>query len=109
MPVNVSVYVDAGFFLKLNDDVIDFDCKLQPGAPAQSTAVSEYRAVTSACNSVIWLRSFLKELGIKINEPVLFHEDNEACINNATNYMTTKRNKHVDLFMRRRQRVRRVN
>ena len=46
-PVNVSVYVDArhgscpdtrrsraGFFVKLNGDVIDFDCKLQPGVPA---------------------------------------------------------------------------
>ena len=110
MPVNVGVYVDAGFascldtrrsrggfFIKLNGDVVDFDCKLQPGVPAQSTAVAEYRAVTSACNAVIWLRSFLNELGISIREPVLFHEDNEACINNSTNYMTTKRTKHVDV------------
>jgi hypothetical protein len=109
-PVNVSVYVDAGhgscpdtrrsrsgFFVKLNGDVIDFDCKLQPGVPAQSTAISEYRAVTAACNAVIWLRTFLNELGISIREPVLFHEDNEACINNATNFMTTKRTKHVDI------------
>ena len=110
MPVNVGVYVDAGFgscpdtrrsrggfFLKLNGDVVDFDCKLQPGVPAQSTAIAEYRAVTGACNAVIWLRSFLRELGISIQEPVLFHEDNEACINNSTNYMTTKRTKHVDV------------
>ena len=110
LPVNVAVYVDAGhascpdtrrsrcgYFIKLNGDVVDFDCKLQPGVPAQSTAVAEYRAVTNACNAVIWLRSFLLEIGIKIREPVLFHEDNEACINNATNYMTTKRTKHVDI------------
>ena len=109
-PANVGVYVDAGFascpdtrrsrggfFIKLNGDVVDFDCKLQPGVPAQSTAIAEYRAVTTACNTVIWLRSFLKELGISIREPVLFHEDNEACINIATNYMTTKRTKHVDV------------
>ena len=110
MPVNVGVYVDAGFascpdtrrsrggfFVKLNGDVIDFDCKLQPGVPSQSTAIAEYRAVTTACNAIIWLRSFLKELGISIREPVLFHEDNEACINTSTNYMTTKRTKHVDV------------
>ena len=96
--VHVAVYVDAGhgscpdtrrsragFFVKLNGDTIDFDSNLQPGVPAQSTAISEYRAVTAACNAVIWLRSFLKELGIGIREPILFHEDNEACINNATN------------------------
>ena len=110
MPVNVGVYVDAGFascpdtrrsrggfFIKLNGDVVDFDCKLQPGVPSQSTAIAEYRAVTGACNAVIWLRSYLRELGISIREPVLFHEDNEACINTATNYMTTKRTKHVDV------------
>ena len=110
MLVNVGVYVDAGFascpdtrrsrggfFLKLNGDVVDFDCKLQPGVPAQSTAVAEYRAVTTACNAVIWLRSFLSELGISIREPILFHEDNEACINTSTNFMTTKRTKHVDV------------
>ena len=105
-----TVYVDAGhgscpdtrrsrggFFLYLNGDIVDYECKLQPGAPAQSTAVAEYRAVTGACNAVIWLRSCLKQLGIELHEPVLFREDNEACINMATNYMTTKRTKHVDV------------
>ena len=108
--VNVAVYVDAGFascpdtrrsrggfFVMLNGDVVDFDCKLQPGVPAQSTAIAEYRAVTAACNAVIWLRSFLNEIGIKIREPIIFHEDNEACITTATNFTTTKRTKHVDV------------
>ena len=66
--VHVVVWVDAGFascpdtrrsrggfFLMLNGDVIDFGCKLQAGVPAQSTAAAEYRAVTDACNAVIWL------------------------------------------------------
>ena len=65
-PVIVAVYVNAGhgscldtrrshsgFFIKLNVDVVDFDCKLQPSVPTQSTAVSEYHAVTAACNTVI--------------------------------------------------------
>ena len=105
-----TVYVDAGhascpdtrrsrggFFLFLNGDTIDFGCKLQPGAPAQSTAVAEYRSVTDACNAIIWLRACLKQLGIQLHEPVLFKEDNEACINMSTNYMTTKRTKHIDV------------
>ena len=87
----------GGFFIKLNGDVVDYDCKLQPGVPAQSTAVAEYRVVTATCNAVIWLRSFLNELGIHIREPVLFYEDNEACITTATNYTTTKRTKHMDV------------
>ena len=81
----------------LNGDVIHYGCKLQPGVPAQSTAAAEYRAVTAACNQLIWIRSFLNELGIQLEEPVLFREDNQACINMATNYMTTKRTKYVDV------------
>ena len=109
-PVNVVVWLDSGFascpdtrrsrsgfFIILNGDVVDFGCKLQPGAPAQSTAAAEYRAITDALNAVIWLRSFLSELGIKIREPILFREDNEACIQMSTNFMTTKRTKHIDV------------
>ena len=57
-PAHVSVWLDAGFascpdtrrsrcgfFVFLNGDVVDFTCKLQPGAPAQSTAGAEYRTV----------------------------------------------------------------
>ena len=65
--------------------------------PAQSTAASEYRTVLEACNAVIWLRSSLAELGIQIEEPILFREDNQACINMSTNFMTTKRTKHMDV------------
>ena len=81
----------------LNGDLVDFGCRLQPGVPAQSTVTAEYRAVTDALNAVIWLRTYLGELGIKIKEPIMFYEDNEACINMATNFMTTKRTKHVDI------------
>lgn len=86
-----------GFFVFLNGDVVDFRCKLQHGVPAQSTSDAEYRAITDACNSVIWIRSCLLELGIELQEPVLFREDNQAAISMATNYMTTKRTKHIDV------------
>ena len=39
----------------------------------------------------------LLELGMSLHEPVLFREDNQACINMATNFMTTKRTKHIDI------------
>ena len=109
-PVNVVVWLDSGFascpdtrrsrsgfFIMLNGDIVDFGCKLQPGAPAQSTAAAEYRAIVDALNATIWLRAFLLELGITINEPILFREDNEACIQMATNFMTTKRTKYIDV------------
>ena len=108
--LRATVWVDAGhgscpdtrrsrdgFFIFLNGDPIVFDCKLQPGAPAQSSSVAEYRAITRACNALIWLRSCLKELNMELHEPVLFREDNMAAISMATNFMTTKRTKHVDI------------
>ena len=109
-PVIVTVWLDSsftscpdtrrsrsGFFIYLNGDIVDYGCKLQPGVPAQSTAAAEYRAITDALNSVIWIRSFLSELGISIREPVLFREDNQACIQMSTNFSTTKRSKHIDV------------
>ena len=108
--MHATVYVDAGhgscpdtrrsrdgFFIFLNGDPINFGCNLQPGVPAQSTSVAEYRAITTACNALIWMRSCLRELGLELHEPVLFREDNMATISMATNYMTTKRTKHVDI------------
>merc|ERR1711907_743584 len=83
-----------GFFIFLNGDLVNFGCKLQPGVPAQSTSVAEYRAITTACNALIWMRSCLHELGMQLHEPVLFREDNQATISMATNFMTTKRTKH---------------
>ena len=87
----------GGFFVFLNGDVVDFGCKLQHGVPAQSTSDAEYRAITDACNALIWIRSCLLELGIEIQEPVLFREDNQATVSMATNFMTTKRTKHIDV------------
>ena len=34
---------------------------------------------------------------MELEEPVLFHEDNKAAIAMSTNFMTTKRTKHVDI------------
>ena len=34
---------------------------------------------------------------MELREPILFREDNQACIQIATNYMTTRRTKHVDI------------
>ena len=109
-PMHAEVWVDAGhgscpntrrsrdgFFILLNGDPVSYDCKLQEGAPAQSTAVAEYRAITRACNALIWLRSCLRELKIELQEPVIFHEDNQAAIGMSTNYMTTKRTKQVEI------------
>ena len=105
-----TVYVDAGhgscpdtrrsrdgFFVFLNGDPVYYGCKLQPGVPAQSTSGAEYRAITAACNALIWMRSCLNELGMELEEPVLFREDNQAAISMATNYMTSKRTKHIDI------------
>ena len=108
--VTVTVWVDGGhascsdtrrsrggYLLFLNGDLTDFGSKLHPGAPDQSSTVAEYRTVTDTCNTVIWLCSCLNEMGITIREPIIFHKDNETCINRATNFMTTKHTKHVDI------------
>ena len=43
---------------------------------------------------------FLKELGIDVQTPIYFREDNEAAIKLGEKKMTSRRSKHIDLSHR---------
>ena len=87
----------TGFFVTLNGNLLAYKSKLQPGVPAQSTTEAEYRALSSALNEVIWIMMVLKELGIKVKQPISIKEDNEATIKLGENNMASARSKHIEL------------
>lgn len=109
-PWVLTVWVDAshascpntrrsrtGFFITLNGNLLTYKSKLQPGVPAQSSTEAEYRALSAALNEVVWIIMVLKELGIKVKQPVTVKEDNQATIKLAENNMASARSKHIDL------------
>ena len=87
----------TGFFVTLNGNLISYKCKLQPGVPSQSSSEAEYRALSDALNEVIWIVMVLREIGIQVQTPIEFMEDNQATIKLGQNKMASARSKHIEL------------
>jgi hypothetical protein len=54
-------------------------------------------AMTDASNQGVWYRSFLRELGYTVDEPIPLHGDNKGAIDLAVNPVTGRRSKHIDI------------
>ena len=87
----------TGFFVTLNGNLLTYRSRLQPGVPSQSSSEAEYRALADALNEVVWIVMVLREIGIKVQTPIEFKEDNEATIKLGQNKMASARSKHIDL------------
>ena len=60
----------TGFFITLNVNLFSYKSKLQSGVLSQSTTEAEYRALSDALNEVVWIMMVLKELGIRVQQPI---------------------------------------
>ena len=87
----------TGFFVTLNGDLLRHKAKLQSGVPTQFSSVTEHRALSDTLNEVIWIVMLLKEIGIEVETPIHFREDNEAAIKLGENKMASHRSNHIDL------------
>ena len=54
-------------------------------------------AMTDASNQGVWYRSFLSELGYKVDTPIPLHCDNKGAVDLALNPVTGRRSKHIDI------------
>ena len=61
-----------------------------------STAESEYYSLNECALKCMWLRTFLNELGIKLN-CITINIDNKAAIYNSKNETINPKSKHIDL------------
>ena len=61
-----------------------------------STTEAEYVAVTEASKELIWLQSFLEELGQNYGKSTL-HYDSESTIHLAKNHVYHTRTKHIQV------------
>ena len=64
---------------------------------ALSTAEAEYIALSLCIQVVIWVRSLLFELKVRINDSVTIHENNQSAIAIANNDGYQSRAKHIDI------------
>jgi len=64
---------------------------------ALSSTESEYIAMSSATQTVTWLRRLLSQLGFLREGPTVVHEDNQASIHIAYAEGLSQRTKHIDV------------
>ena len=58
---------------------------------------AEYRAMSSACSEVLWLRGLLSALGFPQTSPTPLHADNTGAIRITENPVFHERTKHIEV------------
>ena len=85
----------TGFFLKLAGGLISWTSRAQKTVALSSTE-AEYMALSDCSRQVVWMHTLLGELGYRL-KPVPICGDNQGSIFIASNPVTEKRSKHIDI------------
>jgi len=86
----------TGWCMFLGDAFISWKSKKQSRVSKSSTE-SEYRAMSSACSKIVWLRGLLDELSVPQLTPTHLHADNTNAIQIAANLVFHERTKHIKM------------
>jgi Reverse transcriptase (RNA-dependent DNA polymerase) len=85
----------TGYLVLLSGTAISWNSRAQKTIALSSTE-AEYMSLSDTCRQLIWMRSFLKELGMPVGAIPLCG-DNQGAIFNASNPVQEKRTKHIDI------------
>lgn len=107
--IKIEAYTDADWAGCVNDrrstsgmctyvggNLVTWRSKKQ-SVVALSSAEAEFRAAAQGICELLWLKKLLKELGMKIEEPMKLFCDNKAAISIANNPVQHDRTKHVEI------------
>lgn len=86
----------TGWCMFLGPALISWKSKKQSRVSKSSTE-SEYRAMSTACSEIIWLRGLLAELGFPQHTATPLFADNTSAIQIATNPVFHERTKHIEM------------
>ena len=64
---------------------------------SQSSAKSEYRAITQSICEIMWTRQLLLEVGIETSVPTKLLCDNQASMHITSNHVFHERTKHIEI------------
>ncbi|KAF5451210.1 hypothetical protein F2P56_031488, partial [Juglans regia] len=85
-----------GWCMFLGNALISWKSKKQDRVSKSSTE-SEYRAISSACSEITWLRGLLGKLGFPQLHSTPLHTDNTSAIQIAANPVFHERTKHIEV------------
>ncbi|PNX67443.1 hypothetical protein L195_g055631, partial [Trifolium pratense] len=86
----------TGWCMFLGPALISWKSKKQSRVSKSSTE-SEYRAMSTACSEIIWLRGLLAEIGFPQHTATPLFADNTSAIQIATNPVFHERTKHIEV------------
>ena len=92
---NTSRRSQTGYFLKLADGIISWTSRAQKTVALSSTE-AEYMALSDCSRQVVWVKNLLKEIDHEVNA-IPIYGDNQGSIFIASNPVTEKRSKHIDI------------
>ena len=85
----------TGYLVLLSATAISWNSRVQKTIALSSTE-AEYMSLSDTCRQLVWMHSFLKELGMPVGAIPLC-EDNQGAICNASNPVQEKQTKHIDI------------
>ena len=86
----------SGYCCSLGSGVVSWLSKKQPTV-ALSTTEAEYRVATQATCEATWFEILLKDVGVKIERPLVIYCDNISAILLAKNPIFHARTKHIEV------------
>jgi len=85
----------SGYFIKLAGGLISWTTKAQKTVALSSTE-AEYMALSDCSCQVVWMHTLMGELGYSL-KPIPICGDNQGSIFIASNPVTERRSKHIDI------------
>jgi hypothetical protein len=89
----------TGYFLMLGHSPVSLKTKKQ-ATVSRSSAEAEYRAMAAVCCEFLWLKSFLRSLGVLHSSPMRLFCDSHAAIHIAANPVFHERTEHIETHWR---------
>ena len=78
----------------MNGGAISWESKRQ-NIVTKSSTESEYVGMSKAASQALWIRSFLMELNVNVEQPIPLFGDNQSSIKLAKNPKYHERSKHI--------------
>ena len=86
----------TGYCFPLGSSLISWRSKKQTFV-ARSSIEAEYRAIADTTSELLWLRWFLKDLGVSTSSVTPLYCDNQSVIYIAHNDVFHERTKHIEI------------
>lgn len=86
----------TGWCLQIGTSIISWKSEVQKSI-FLSSIESEYMALDSDTQEIIFIRGLITEIGITIELPTIIYEDNNSCISLDETTQISNRAKHIDI------------